>query len=326
MQAKQVQAQIMAAVAGDLQALDQEIVAQLGTQVPLVELIAQYIVQSGGKRMRPVMALLAGQALDRYGPEFHRLGVIIEFIHTATLLHDDVVDGSDLRRGRQTANLRWGNAPAILVGDFLYSRAFQIMVSLGNMQVMEIFAEATNRIAEGEVWQLSHVGNVDLDQVTYLAIIQAKTAELFSAATMAAAALAGQPADQLEPWRQYGRHLGTAFQLMDDVLDYQGDAEALGKNVGDDLAEGKMTLPLILLRQQGTSAQKDLVAQAISEKNLRLLEPLVAEVRASGALAQTQAQAVEQAELAKASLASLPASEAKDGLLALADLAVLRSA
>lgn len=324
MQAKQAQALITAAVQDDLLALNNEIVAQLGTQIPLVEQVAQYIVDSGGKRMRPVMSLLAAQALGGGGQMFHRLGVVVEFIHTATLLHDDVVDQSEKRRGRQTANLRWGNAPAILVGDFLYSRAFQIMVALGSMKVMDIFAQATNRIAEGEVWQLMHIGDLDISQETYLSIVQAKTAELFSAAIEASAALAGEAGEQLGRWHDYGIAMGIAFQIMDDVLDYQGDAANLGKNVGDDLAEGKMTLPMILLRQLGSEPEQQLLSQAISERDISKMPELIAAVQRSGALVQTKSLAMEYVTKAKQAIAGLPESTAKQALLALADLAVLR--
>lgn len=324
MQAQQAQALIMSAVSADLEALDNEIRQQLGTQIPLVEQVAQYIIASGGKRMRPIMALLAAQALGQQGLPFQRLAVVVEFIHTATLLHDDVVDQSAQRRGRQTANLRWGNAPAILVGDFLYSRAFQIMVGLCSMPVMDVFAQATNRIAEGEVWQLMYVGDLDLSQETYLEIVQAKTAELFSAAIQGAAALAGESAEQLGRWRDYGIAMGIAFQIMDDVLDYQGEAANLGKNVGDDLAEGKMTLPMILLRQLGSESEQQLLAQAITERDISKMPELIAAVQRSGALAQTKSLAMDYVARAKAAIADVPQSAAKQALLALADLAVLR--
>jgi len=290
-----------------------------------VEKIGHYIISAGGKRLRPLVVLLSARACGADSSEQHSLAAIIEFLHTATLLHDDVVDTSDLRRGRSTANALWGNAPSVLVGDFLYSRAFEMMVALGNMQVMQILANATNVIAEGEVLQLSKVRDANTDEATYMEVIRSKTAMLFEAASHSAAVLAGAKADQIEALREFGDALGIAFQLMDDLLDYSGDAAEMGKNVGDDLAEGKPTLPLIYTMRHGTEEQAALVRQAIQKGGTEDITPIREAVTASGALDYTARLAQQHADRAIALLDTLPASEYRDALEQLARFAVKRS-
>ena len=312
-------------VAGDFAAVNQLILDQLHSRVPLVEKIGHYIISAGGKRLRPLVVLLSARACGADSSEQHSLAAIIEFLHTATLLHDDVVDTSDLRRGRSTANALWGNAPSVLVGDFLYSRAFEMMVALGNMQVMQILANATNVIAEGEVLQLSKVRDANTDEATYMEVIRSKTAMLFEAASHSAAVLAGAKADQIEALREFGDALGIAFQLMDDLLDYSGDAAEMGKNVGDDLAEGKPTLPLIYTMRHGTEEQAALVRQAIQKGCTEDITPIREAVTASGALDYTARLAQQHADRAIALLDTLPASEYRDALEQLARFAVKRS-
>ena len=312
-------------VAGDFAAVNQLILDQLHSRVPLVEKIGHYIISAGGKRLRPLVVLLSARACGADSSEQHSLAAIIEFLHTATLLHDDVVDTSDLRRGRSTANALWGNAPSVLVGDFLYSRAFEMMVALGNMQVMQILANATNVIAEGEVLQLSKVRDANTDEATYMEVIRSKTAMLFEAASHSAAVLAGAKADQIEALREFGDALGIAFQLMDDLLDYSGDAAEIGKNVGDDLAEGKPTLPLIYTMRHGTEEQAALVRQAIQKGGTEDITPIREAVTASGALDYTARLAQQHADRAIALLDTLPASEYRDALEQLARFAVKRS-
>lgn len=312
-------------VAGDFAAVNQLILDQLHSRVPLVEKIGHYIISAGGKRLRPLVVLLSARACGADSSEQHTLAAIIEFLHTATLLHDDVVDTSDLRRGRSTANALWGNAPSVLVGDFLYSRAFEMMVALGNMQVMQILANATNVIAEGEVLQLSKVRDANTDEATYMEVIRSKTAMLFEAASHSAAVLAGAKADQIEALREFGDALGIAFQLMDDLLDYSGDAAEMGKNVGDDLAEGKPTLPLIYTMRHGTEEQAALVRQAIQKGGTDDITPIREAVTASGALDYTARLAQQHADRAIALLDTLPASEYRDALEQLARFAVKRS-
>ena len=312
-------------VAGDFAAVNQLILDQLHSRVPLVEKIGHYIISAGGKRLRPLVVLLSARACGADSSEQHSLAAIIEFLHTATLLHDDVVDTSDLRRGRSTANALWGNAPSVLVGDFLYSRAFEMMVALGNMQVMQILANATNVIAEGEVLQLSKVRDANTDEATYMEVIRSKTAMLFEAASHSAAVLAGAKTDQTEALREFGDALGIAFQLMDDLLDYSGDAAEMGKNVGDDLAEGKPTLPLIYTMRHGTEEQAALVRQAIQKGGTEDITPIREAVTASGALDYTARLAQQHADRAIALLDTLPASEYRDTLEQLARFAVKRS-
>lgn len=317
---------IHAVVAEDFAAVDRTIVAQLASRIPLVETIGQYIIQSGGKRLRPLLVLLAARALDYRGDEHVTLATLIEFMHTSTLLHDDVVDESHMRRGKATANDAWGNAPSVLVGDFLYSRSFQMMVGVGSMRIMEVLSAATCTIAEGEVQQLTNVGNPDTDETTYFETIQGKTAMLFEAASHSGAILAGATPEQEAALQYYGRYLGLAFQLIDDLLDYQGDAEAMGKNVGDDLAEGKPTLPLIQAMAAGTPDQARLVRQAIREGGLEHLDEVLAIVRETGALDYTRARAEEMAAKALEQLERLPVSDYRDSMAELARMAVDRQA
>ncbi|MBE9396988.1 octaprenyl diphosphate synthase [Pontibacterium sp. N1Y112] len=308
------------------EAVNDYIVNHLGSNVPLVEKIGHYIVESGGKRLRPLLVLLSANACGYNGDKHIPLAAIIEFIHTATLLHDDVVDNSDLRRGKDTANARWGNAPSVLVGDFLYSRAFQVMVEIGSMDIMQVISNATNVIAEGEVLQLLNAKNPDTTEDSYMQVILGKTAMLFEAATESGAILADCSAEQREALRLYGRHLGIAFQLIDDVMDYLSTAEEMGKNVGDDLAEGKPTLPLIHAMREGNDEERQLIRQAIRKGGLEDLEPIMAIVRQTGAITYTQTRAQEEADKAIAALDVLADSSFKDTLKQLADIAVKRKA
>lgn len=310
----------------DMAAVNEHIFSQLNSDVALINQLGIYIVNSGGKRLRPLLAVLAARALDYQGTQHVTLATIIEFIHTATLLHDDVVDESMLRRGKETANALFGNQASVLVGDFLYTRAFQLMVALGRMKVMQILADATNVIAEGEVLQLMNVNDPDTSEQSYLQVIYCKTARLFEAATELAAVLADKDPVTTEAMRLYGLHLGTAFQLIDDVLDYQADVAELGKNIGDDLAEGKPTLPLIHALKHGSDAQKELIREAILESNgLQHLDAIMAAMHDTDAFGYTRRLAEHEAELAKQAIAFLPQSAYKEALLTLADVAVERS-
>lgn len=310
----------------DMAAVNEHIFSQLNSDVALINQLGIYIVNSGGKRLRPLLAVLAARALDYQGTQHVTLATIIEFIHTATLLHDDVVDESMLRRGKETANALFGNQASVLVGDFLYTRAFQLMVALGRMKVMQILADATNVIAEGEVLQLMNVNDPDTSEQSYLQVIYCKTARLFEAATELAAVLADKDPVTTEAMRLYGLHLGTAFQLIDDVLDYQADVAELGKNIGDDLAEGKPTLPLIHALKHGSDAQKALIREAIVESNgLQHLDAIMAAMHDTDAFGYTRRLAEHEAELAKQAIAFLPQSAYKEALLTLADVAVERS-
>ncbi len=323
MQAKSLQ--LPADIASDFQAVNDFIVNHLHSDVPLVEKIGHYIVEGGGKRLRPLMVLLSARALG-YGQTQHiPLAAVIEFIHTATLLHDDVVDTSDMRRGRSTANAKWGNAPSVLVGDFLYSRAFQILVQIGVMPIMQVISDATNVIAEGEVLQLLNCKNPDTSEESYLKVIRGKTAMLFEAATESGALLADASATQREALQRYGRHVGIAFQLVDDVLDYQSSAEEMGKNVGDDLAEGKPTLPLIHAMRAGSEEQRQLIRQAIRKGGLDDLEPIRQAVISTGAIDYTYGKAEEQVRLAQACLEALPESSSRATLADIASLALSRT-
>lgn len=313
------------AVADDFSAVDEIIKKQLTSRVPLVSTISDYITSSGGKRLRPLLVLLAGKALGHQSDDLRLLAATIELLHTSTLLHDDVVDMSGMRRGRSTANALWGNAPSVLVGDFLYSRSFEMMVELGSMPVMQILSRATRVIAEGEVLQLSRVRDASTTEDVYMDVIRGKTAMLFEASTHSAAALAQASDAQREALRMFGDHLGVAFQLVDDLLDYEGDAEALGKNVGDDLAEGKPTLPLIYTMREGTAEQAALVRQAIQKGGLEDLEQIRAAVEASGALKYTAALAQDYVKRAIECLEVLPASEYRDALVELSQFAVART-
>jgi len=317
--------QLQKLLAADMQAVDQVIRDRLHSDVVLVKQVAEYIIGGGGKRLRPALVLLSAGALGYRGTTHHTLAAVVEFIHTATLLHDDVVDESALRRGQPTANTLFGNAASVLVGDFVYSRAFQMMVSAGDMRVLEVLADATNVIAEGEVLQLMNCRNADIDEESYLQVIRYKTAKLFEAAGRLGAILAGASAETERALATYGSHLGTAFQLIDDVLDYSGEAGVIGKNIGDDLAEGKPTLPLIYAMRKGTAEQAALVRRAVSTEGLAELEGVLAAIRGSGALEYTQRQAQAEADAARDALSAIPASQYRDSLIQLASFAVTRS-
>ncbi len=308
----------------DMAALDRVIRARLHSEVALVRQVAEYIIGSGGKRLRPVVVLLAARALGYEGPYHHELAAVVEFIHTATLLHDDVVDESELRRGQDTANARFGNAASVLVGDFLYSRAFQMMVSVNDMRVMQVLADATNVIAEGEVLQLMNCHDPDVSEEAYMRVIRYKTARLFDAAGRLGAIVAGQGRDVEDALGAYGMHLGTAFQLIDDVLDYSGDREMTGKNIGDDLAEGKPTLPLLHVMRQGTPEQAALVRRAIAEGGSEDFAAILQAIHATGALDYTRAQARAEASLAIDAIRALPAGVWREALLELPIFAVER--
>ncbi len=311
-------------VADDFTRVNELIIRRLSSDVPLVEKIAQYIIESGGKRLRPLLVLLSAKALNYNQDDHLKLAAVIEFLHTATLLHDDVVDTSDLRRGRSTANAKWGNAPSVLVGDFLYARAFEMMVELESLAIMNVLSHATAVIAEGEVLQLMNVKNPDVSEEQYMTVIHNKTAMLFEAASHTGALLCGASDDQEAALRDYGKHLGLAFQLVDDVLDYRGDADAMGKNVGDDLAEGKPTLPLIYAMTHGNDAERTLIRQAIRKGGLDDLPKILEIVDRSGALEYTMTRAREEAHNARNLLAGLEPSPYKEALELLTELAVAR--
>jgi len=317
-------ASVKTLVDDDLHEVDRVIRTRLASDVVLINQIADYIIGSGGKRLRPLVVLVVGRACgnsDRRQPE---AAAIIEFIHTATLLHDDVVDGSTLRRGRDTANEVWGNEASVLVGDFVYSRAFEMMVSLGSMRVMDVMAGATNKIAEGEVLQLLNANDPDTTQERYFEVIYRKTAKLFESGAQIAAILTGASASIEGAMARYGRHLGTAFQLIDDVLDYRSDSEQLGKNLGDDLAEGKSTLPLIYTMRCGSREQAALVRKAVAEGGRGDFTQVLEAIRACGALDYARAAAHKEVEIAERAIQSLEASDYKQSLLELASFAVTR--
>jgi len=311
-------------VANEFEQANQLITEQLGSNVPLVEKIAHYIVDSGGKRLRPLLVLLSAKSLEYPAQNHIKLATIIEFLHTATLLHDDVVDTSNMRRGKTTANARWGNAPSVLVGDFLYSRAFQMMVQLDSMPIMKILSDATNVIAEGEVFQLMNCKNPDVSEAQYFEVIKNKTAMLFQAASHSAAVLAGATRSQESALKNYGLHLGLAFQLIDDVLDYQGSAEEMGKNVGDDLAEGKPTLPLIYTMNHATPEHTKLIRNAIRKGGLDDLSQIQSVVASSGALTYATQKAEKQSKAAINCLNDINDSPCKAAMIALAELAIQR--
>ncbi len=311
-------------IADDLAAVDRVIRQRLSSEVPLINTVADYIIAAGGKRMRPYLLALTSRALGYTGSNHYLLGAVIEFIHTATLLHDDVVDDSDLRRGRTTANQSFGNPTAVLVGDFLYSRAFQMMVEAGNMPIMQVLANATNTIAEGEVLQLMNINDPNVDEARYLQVIRFKTAKLFEAAGEVGAILAGSSPETQAAMAAYGRHLGTAFQLVDDALDYAGDSAELGKTVGDDLREGKATLPLIYLLDKGNREIKTIVRQAIEEGQSSDFEQILAAVKSMGALDYTMGQAKKEAQTAIDALSLLPPSIYKEALVYYASFSVER--
>ena len=306
--------------------VDEVIREQLASRVALINQISQYIVGAGGKRIRPRLVLLFAEALGFVGPERHQLAAIVEFIHTATLLHDDVVDESALRRGRATANSMFGNAASVLVGDFLYSRAFQMMVSVDSMRVLQVLADATNVIAEGEVLQLMNMHDPDLAVVDYLQVIRYKTAKLFEASARLGAVLAGADHVLEEACADYGRSLGTAFQLVDDLLDYEGNSNELGKNIGDDLREGKPTLPLLIAMERAGDADRALIRRAIEQGELQRLPEILEIVRRTGALDATRAAAQAEADKARdAVTAHLPPSRAREALLNLCARSIHRS-
>lgn len=313
------------AVEADFSATNALIIKQLHSDVGLVENIGHYIVDSGGKRLRPILVLLTANALNYKKPQQHALAAIIEFIHTATLLHDDVVDISNMRRGKLTANAQWGNAPAVLVGDFLYSRAFQMLVGLGSMPIMGVLSNTTNVISEGEVQQLVNAKDPSVTEANYLDVIYKKTAALFEAACEAAALLANAPAAQLDASKAFGKHLGIAFQLVDDALDYEGDSATLGKNIGDDLAEGKPTLPLIYAMQHAAPNEQQLIREAITAGNTQELAAIVDIVKHCGALDYTHTTAHNHAHKAELALAGLPQNCFTQAMADLARFAVARN-
>ena len=318
-------AEIQALAAGEMAAVNALIRDRLASDVALINQISEHIIAAGGKRLRPMLVVMAARALGGGGPAAHQLAAIIEFIHTSTLLHDDVVDESDLRRGRKTANALWGNAPSVLVGDFLYSRSFQLMVELDSMPVMQVLADTTNRIAEGEVLQLLHVHNPDTDEAAYLRVIERKTAVLFAAATRLGAQLAGADAATQDRLHDYGLNLGLAFQIADDVLDYTADAEALGKNLGDDLAEGKATLPLIHAMAHAGEAVRARLREIVEAGDADAMPEVLAAIGQSGGIGYSQGRAAHYADLAEAALDGLPDSEWLRALRGLARYSVARN-
>ena len=307
-----------------MSAVDRVIRARLHSEVALVSQVSEYIINSGGKRLRPALVVMSAKAFGYTGEHHHNLAAVVEFIHTATLLHDDVVDESKLRRGRATASALFGNAASVLVGDFLYSRAFQMMVEVNDMRVMQTLADATNIIAEGEVLQLLNCHDADVDAANYLHVIHCKTAKLFEAAMRLGAILGGVDETTEQAAAKYGMHLGTAFQLVDDVLDYSGDEQETGKNLGDDLSEGKPTLPLIYAMQHGDANQVALVRQAIEQDDVACFADVLQVIKQTGALEYTRQQAQRESDAACATLAALPDTNYKQSLLQLADFAATR--
>ena len=316
---------IRSLIATDMAAVDQLIQQRLHSEVALINQLGHYIINSGGKRLRPMLALLSAHAHSYHGTQHIELAAIIELIHTATLLHDDVVDASYLRRGKETANLLWGSEASVLVGDFLYSRAFQMMVDIRNMRVMEILANTTNTIAEGEVMQLINRHDPDTTESRYLVIIRSKTAKLFEAAGQLGAVIGDQDPKAEAIMARYGMHLGTAYQFIDDVLDYSASAQVLGKNIGDDLAEGKPTLPLLYTLWHGNEAQAQLVHRAIQKGGREEIAAVIQAIESTGAIAYTAKRARSEAQCAQQMLEALAPSVYKDALLALADFAVNRA-
>ncbi len=317
--------QLYALIEPDMRAVDQVIRERLYSDVVLVRQVAEYIISSGGKRMRPALVLLSSGALGYRGTHHHTLAAVVEFIHTATLLHDDVVDESELRRGKNTANAMFGNAASVLVGDFLYSRAFQMMVDVGEMDVMRILSDATNIIAEGEVLQLLNCHDANVDEQRYLQVIRYKTAKLFEAASRLGAVIAGANAKDELALARYGMHLGTAFQLIDDVLDYSGAEADTGKHLGDDLAEGKPTLPLIYVLQHGSETQAQVVRRAIELGGREAFPEVLGAIKETGALAYARTQAELEAERARAAILELRDSNYREALLQLSFFAVERA-
>ena len=307
-----------------MSAVDRVICARLHSDVALVNQMSEYIINSGGKRLRPALVVLSAKAFGYTGDYHYKLAAVVEFIHTATLLHDDVVDESELRRGRATASTLFGNAASVLVGDFLYSRAFQMMVETNDMRVMQTLADATNTIAEGEVLQLLSCHDVDVDTASYLHVIHCKTAKLFEAAMRLGAILAQVDEASEQAVAKYGIHLGTAFQLVDDVLDYSGDEQVIGKNLGDDMSEGKPTLPLIYAMQHGDANQAAVVRQAIEQGDVSYFPDVLQVIKQTGALEYTRQQAQRESDAACAALAALPDTNYKQSLLQLANFAATR--
>jgi octaprenyl-diphosphate synthase len=316
--------EVLKLLAAEMAQVDAVIAKRLSSEVLLIDQISQYIVHAGGKRMRPKLVLLFANALGYGGPERFELAAVVEFIHTATLLHDDVVDESSMRRGKPTANALFGNAASVLVGDFLYSRAFQMMVSVDRLRVLEVLAEATNVIAEGEVLQLMNMHDPDITVESYLRVIRFKTAKLFEASARLGAVLAGAESAVEEACAGYGRALGTAFQLVDDVLDYEGDPQELGKNIGDDLREGKTTLPLLIAMERSTPQQRALLRHAIEEGEQEKLQEIVAIVRETGALDATRAAARAEVQQASECLSLMPQNRWTESLLEFAVQSVER--
>jgi len=316
---------VKALVRDDLSAVNREIGERLQSDVALINQLATYIINSGGKRLRPIVLLLSAAALGYRGRHHIQLAAVIEFIHTATLLHDDVVDASEMRRGQSTANTIWGNEASVLVGDFLYSRAFEMMVEVNNMRVMEILARTTNTIARGEVLQLLNCHDPDTTEERYVDVIRSKTAKLFEAAAQLGAVISDTDPETEAALARYGLHLGTAFQLVDDVLDYGRDNPALGKNIGDDLAEGKPTLPLIHALRHGTEEQRKLLRAAIQNGDHSQIDAVVDAIESTGSIAYTARQAEAEAALAKEAVASLPDSPFKEALLHLTYFSVYRN-
>ena len=315
---------IYSLIEDDMAAVDAMIQARLQSDVALINQLGHYIINNGGKRMRPALAVLSARACGYQGEDFANLATIIEFIHTATLLHDDVVDGSDMRRGKETANTLWGNEASVLVGDFLYTRSFEMMVEMGSMPLMKILSHTTNVIAEGEVLQLLNCNDPDTSEAAYLEVIHHKTAKLFEAAGRLGAVLSQSSRDIEQAMADYAMHLGSAFQLVDDLLDYSESSEVIGKNIGDDLAEGKPTLPLIYAMQHGNDAQKQVIRHAIEHGERDRIDEIITIIQDTGAIDYTSKAALKEAEQAKLALALLPSSAYKEALISLADFSVER--
>jgi octaprenyl-diphosphate synthase len=309
----------------DMAEVDKVIRARLHSEVALVRQVSEYIIHSGGKRLRPALVVLVANALGYKGVQHHEMAAVVEFIHTATLLHDDVVDASDLRRGRDTANALFGNATSVLVGDFLYSRAFQMMVLENNMRIMEVLSDATNIIAEGEVLQLMNCNDPNIDEAAYLRVIRYKTAKLFEAAGRLGAIVHGATREIEDAFGSYGMHLGTAFQIIDDVLDYSGETDLIGKNVGDDLSEGKPTLPLIFAMKHGSADEAEIIRDAIQKGDASNFQQILDIVKKTGALDHARSQAEAESALAKAAITAIPGSQYKEALLQLSAFAVTRN-
>ena len=317
---------IQALAQQDMTAVNDLIFSKLHSDVALINQLGVYIVNGGGKRMRPLLTVLAARAISYQGNEHLQLAAIVEFIHTSTLLHDDVVDESNMRRGRETANAMFGNSASVLVGDFLYSRSFQMMSELSNLRIMDILSDATNIIAEGEVLQLMNCNDPDTTEDSYMQVIYCKTAKLFEAATRLAAVIAKQDQATELAMQNYGKHLGTAFQLVDDIMDYTADAQEMGKNVGDDLAEGKPTLPLLYAMEHGNNQQRTMIRNAIEHGDgMEHLDAILLAMKQTGALVYTQKKAEQEADKAINAIAMLPESEHKQALIALAHIAANRS-